>query len=447
IFIEVGGTSTDISVIKNGKPQIKSARIGGNRLFLKTLDVRTVGIAGGSMPRIQNDKIIDVGPRSAHIAHAHYAAFTTETEFDDIELTPLQPLRGDPEDYLAIRTHSQAAGAFTLTPSCAANYLGLVKTVGHSAANSKALEKFFGLVSQKLQIEAKKIAHDILTLSAKKIEPVIRQLVREYKLDSDLVQFIGGGGGASALVPFTAQSMQVEHRIAENCEVVSAIGVALGIIRDSVERSIVDPSESDLIAIRQQAMQSVEAMGAVPESIEVSIEVDSKNKRVMAVATGSSELRTRDIASTALSDDALLQVAAASLRLDPSEIQRVGSTDFLQAFSGIVRQSWLWGMFTKEIQKLRVIDREGVIRLQINGCLSEQVTANQVKTRISGFIEQLTTFGDAGALVPDIYLLVSAKIIDMTGLVQQSQIMALVDIELQHTLPTAPVVVIAAKKQ
>ena len=445
IFIEVGGTSTDISVIKNGKPQIKSAQIGGNRLYLRTLDVRTIGIAGGSIPRVHNNQIIDVGPRSAHIANLNYVAFNSDEIFDEFDIELIKPVKNDPDDYLSLKVNSNKS--YTITPTEASNYLGLVKDIGHGEANTNAINNALNILSQKLQQDANDIATRILELSAGKIKPVISQLTREYKLDSDLIQFVGGGGGASALVPFTSDYMNIDHKIAENCEVISAIGVALGIIRDSVERSIVNPTDADLISIRQEALDSVQAMGAVPESIEVSVEVDSQNKRVIAVATGSSELRSRDINIKALTENDIINIAAKSLKTNAENVNISGKTSFLYAATAHTTRNLLFGLIKQESQNCRIIDREGIVKLQLNDCLVAQVNHSSVKAQISKFIEELTTYGDAGALIPDIFILVSGKIIDLTGLTDESQIITLLDLELKNIPAEDSLVALASKKK
>lgn len=103
IYFEVGGTSTNIGVIKNGRPAVDYTILGGHRTYVNSLDVRVLGVAGGSMVRANKNGIIDVGPRSAHIADMEYAAFTDPKLLDGAELYFMQPRDNDPSDYVAIR--------------------------------------------------------------------------------------------------------------------------------------------------------------------------------------------------------------------------------------------------------------------------------------------------------------------------------------------------------
>ncbi len=91
IYFEVGGTSTNIGVIRNGRPTVKYARVGGHETYVSSLDVRVIGIAGGSMVRVRDHRLVDVGPRSAHIAGLPYAAFANPEDIVKPRIELFQP--------------------------------------------------------------------------------------------------------------------------------------------------------------------------------------------------------------------------------------------------------------------------------------------------------------------------------------------------------------------
>ena len=444
IFIEVGGTSADISVIRDGQPQTKAARVGGHRTYLNTLDVRTLAIAGGSMIRENGGKIVDVGSRSAHIAGLHYACFQKPETFQNAQLVHLRPTEKDADDYIAIENTEGVR--FSLTPTCAANVLGIIPDTAFAKGNMDAAKLAFKPLADKIGKTVEETAQEVLEISCRKVAKQIEELIKEYNLDRNMVELVGGGGGAASLVLFTGTLMNLPARLAKKAEVISTIGVALAMVRDTVERNIVEPTPEDILSVRREAAEAVIKIGAVAETVEVQVEVDTRRNLVRATAFGTTELKKDDNTIKNVTFDDCKTIAARSMQADISSVKSVGETTNFFVFTVEKETQTFFGLFKTRQTAVRIIDKTGVIRLQRNHAQVNSTTISDVLIELENVISQLTDFGDAGRSLPDIHILVGSRIINLSGLADMDQALALAKTELENRENTKGVVIVASQK-
>ncbi len=421
IFVEVGGTSSDLSAIRAGRPQMHPARIGGHRTMLRTLDVRTLGIAGGSMARIGPDGISGVGPRSAHIAGCTYACFSDEAALDGASIETIAPSPGDPADYVTLRT---IGGRVALTTTCAANALELVPDTAYARGNSRVARKAFILLAEHLRTDWQTLAKAVVDRAAATLRAAIEELIEDYRLERAHVMLVGGGGGAGAIVPYTANLMALPFRIARDAELIAPIGVALALVRDVVERVIVSPTPADIARIRREAIDRVVIAGAAPDQVEVVVEIDTARNTVRATASGSTEL-TESAALTLNTEDERRLAAAKSLRRSPGELDRIAITNRLVAY--------------RYAQDFCLVDRRGVARFILRAAVLVRTTAGDIETSAQRVIDRATRFGDVGRSLPALYLVRNERVAAYEGLASTQQAISLAKEELEGCDPSEEV--------
>jgi N-methylhydantoinase A len=444
IFLEVGGTSTDISAIQNGRVMLKYAEVGGHKTYLNSLDVRTVGLAGGSMIRVVGQKVETIGPRSAHIAGLGYSVFQKPDDILDPELLFVQPKAGDPDNYVAIRTKSGQTYALTL--SCAANIVGTVKEGDYAYGSVEAARRAFAPLARQLGVSVDEAAIQVLDCAVDRVRPTIESLINDYDLDRDHVTLVGGGGGCAAVVPYLARKMGLKHRISENSQVISTIGVALALVRDVVERTIANPSADDVLRIRKEAEAAAIKAGASPASVEVHVTVDTQRNVVRAIAVGATEMRAHDRTARALSEEECHKIAADSLRLPPQAVTLTAETRNMSCFSGQAQQSFLQRLVGGVRSDLRAVDREGVLRLQVKGGQARTTTVACAPADLRSLAEANTSYGDAGAILPNVFVILGARILDLSGLPSLDQVVSLAQVEIAGHEPDEPVVIVTSKR-
>ena len=422
IFIEVGGTSTNICVIKNGKPEVKYVTIMDHPTCIKSLDVRVVGIAGGSLVRWSGKKITDVGPRSAHISGLRYSCFAEPQELEGGQIVTFMPKEGDPIDYIGIEVG--AGKRFAITNTCAANALGLIPDNDYAKGDQKSAQLALSILGQRLGMDMGEIATKILDISTRKILQTIRTLIREYKLKDENFMLIGGGGGASVLVPLMAEKLNCQYRIADNSEVISSIGVCTASIREEREKLIDNPSPDEISLFIQEVEKIAISKGALPESISTQSEYINEKSLLRVTVYGNMKLDVGTNGTKEI-DDEEAEVLACELFGINEGVHRIFDMKDYYIFACEIHKKKLFLKSKK--QPVLVLDKYGHVKVSIENADIYSGNPREMKQKIESLIND-------HELAPQIHIVDGKRILDFSSLSSTAHVLKAVTEELNKTV-------------
>ena len=308
VIIEIGGTSTNIAGIRRGQPALSYVQAGGRVTAIRAIDVRVIGVAGGSMLRVRRNKVYGVGPRSAHIAGCTYATFTPDADLAGAAVELVAPKPGDPADHVVIVLADGRHIAVTNT--CAANALGLVEAGDYAAGDRAAAVAAFGLIGRELvSLSGEEVARRMLQASTQAIGDLVSAVAKDHHLDRPVLVAVGGGAGG--LGRAVAQGMGLELVVPEHAAVISAVGDALSLIRVEREQTIDGATAADTDRLIAAAEAEALAAGASVNSLDVRVTHVKDRSAIRVTVTGAVGLQSGAVPGRPLATEAAITDVAA----------------------------------------------------------------------------------------------------------------------------------------
>ena len=429
IFVEVGGTSTNICIIKNGKPTIRYVTIKNHPTCIRSMDVRVLGVAGGSMIKVKSNHIDGVGPRSAHIAGLKYSCYADPEDLRTGEIIFVKPKENDIDEYVAIKCKN---GTYAITNTCAANALKMIEKGDYSFSNQESAKIALEILGKKLNMPWLMVATSIIQTSSFEITKEISKIMKEFKMGSSQIKLVGGGGGASVLVPFVAKQLNLTYEKADFAEVISSIGVASSMMQEQLEQTVTDPNPEQISQLHKKIHSIMIEKGASPESISIDSEYVPEKSVLRVSAVGNVEFDNRVLAKNVFTLEEAKRRASEIIKIPEEQIDLSFETDHYFVFTGHIEVKKL--LSKKNQHHIIILDRFGREKLSVRNGIMFQGGKIMV-------IEQLENFlAKKDDIAPQVYLLNELKLVDFSGLTSKSHILEATNKELVDSIKAAVII-------
>jgi N-methylhydantoinase A len=428
IFVEVGGTSTNICIIKDGKPEMRYVTIMQHPTCIRSLDVRVAGVAGGSLIRWSGKKITDIGPRSAHISGLPYSCFADPSDLESGQIITFAPKDGDPMDYVAIEVGG--GKRFAITNTCAANAIGVVPISDYAHGNTEAARLAMSILGRRINCSPEETARIILDKSSKKVQELMEPMIKEYGLRRDQIVMIGGGGGAAVLVPYLAEKLKLQYKIPGYAEIISCIGVAAALVYEEREKTIDNPSVDDLSSLVNEVKEAALERGAHPESLSLQSSYISERSLLRATASGNISLDIGSSKKREITEEEA-RILACELFGMSEGVNRIFDMGNYHVFACEINKRKLFLRSKK--RPVLVFDKYGRVRLSVDNATVLNGTPNEVLEKLHILLESEKRVDKYSDFAPQIHILDGSKIVDFSSLTAREQMLQAIKDELRST--------------
>ena len=241
--------------------------------------------------------------------------------------------------------------------------------------------------------------------------------------------------------------MKVNGQLAKNAPIISTIGAALAMVRDVVERTIINPTEDDLLHIRAEAEHRAIESGANPATVEVDVEIDASLNRVRAIAMGTTELVRKDLDQKDLSPEELKEVAMQALSVPAGgEAEEIAKSSIFHVYEAKTKKQGFFSFLKGKSSSLCVIDHKGIVKLKLKNAKVREEKAGVLKENSFDVVRQYAVYDESGERSPDVFLLAKSKLIDLKGIGEIRQLAALVEVEAKALPADEPIILIIRAK-
>ncbi|HET9774793.1 MAG TPA: hydantoinase/oxoprolinase family protein, partial [Nitrososphaeraceae archaeon] len=265
----------------------------------------------------------------------------------------------------------------------------------------------------------------------------IRNLLKEYKIKDEKFVLIGGGGGASVLVPLIADKLNAQYRIADNSEVISSIGVCTASIREEREKLIDNPSPHDISVFIQEVEKIAISKGALPESISTQSEYISEKSLLRVTVYGNMKLDVGG-SDTKEIDDEEAEILACELFGINEGIHRIFDMKDYYIFACEIHKKKLFLKSKK--QPVLVLDKYGHVRVSIENAEVYSGDPKEMKFKIQTLIKERGLSKDE--LAPQIHIVDGKRLLDFSSLSSTTHVLKAVTEELDRTINNQVTIII-----